>query len=118
MGDRETWYSFDIPEYESLKELDPVSQVAGQVACINRAVSSGLAPLADDRKIVLSYESFCENPQRTFDELVGKLNSQGCNIQDEYSGVDHFDAANKLLLSHAEASLAMQVYERFVSGEA
>lgn len=118
LGSREAWYSFDIPEYESLKDLDPVSQVAGQVACINRAVSSGLASLAEDRKIVLSYESFCENPRKTFDELVGKLNSKGCNIRDEYTGVDHFDAATKLLLSREEADLAMQVYERYISGKA
>lgn len=73
LGDESVWYSFKIPEYDSLKHLDPVTQSAGQVHYINTAISKGLAGVARARKMTVCYEEFCANPQKTLDELAGKL---------------------------------------------
>lgn len=77
LGSEEAWYSFKIPEYEELKTLDPVSQAAGQVYCINRAVSNGLAKVTESRKLVVHYEDFCAAPERVFESLCEKIGLKG-----------------------------------------
>jgi hypothetical protein len=69
----EHWYSFKIPEYEQLAQLDPITQVAGQVHYINQAVTRGLEQLDPFRKMYVRHEEFCENPKRVYDELVARL---------------------------------------------
>lgn len=73
LGSEESWYSFDIPEKQSLMKLNPYAQALGQVNAINHAVESGLRDVADERKVVVQYESFCENPKKYFDLLTEKL---------------------------------------------
>jgi hypothetical protein len=73
LGSESTWYSFKIPEYEQLEDLDPVTQAAGQVHFINRAVSKGLAKVADERKLIVEHEKFCANPASVFALLCDKL---------------------------------------------
>lgn len=88
LGSEEAWYSFKIPEYEELKTLDPISQAAGQVYYINRAVSNGLAKVAESRKLVVQYEDFCRDPQHTFIQLSEKISLCG----HEYRCAKRFDA--------------------------
>nr|VFJ62049.1 MAG: Sulfotransferase family protein [Candidatus Kentron sp. DK] len=85
-GNEHTWYSFKIPEYEKLKGLDPVSQVAGQVYYIDKAVSRGLTEVEGSRKLVVRYEDFCRDPGRIFKELSAKL---GVDVKG-YAGPAHF----------------------------
>jgi hypothetical protein len=73
LGSESEWYSFKIPEYPDLKDLDPLSQAAGQLHFINKAVAQGMATVAEPRKLVVQYEDFCQNPRKVFDELTGKL---------------------------------------------
>jgi hypothetical protein len=116
LGTKQEWYSFKIPEYESLKALEPVAQVAAQVACINRAVASGMASLPEQRKMLVHYESFCANPRKTFDELADKLTAQGYPIGGEYAGPESFVSTDNLTLAPAEAALALRVYEDYLFG--
>lgn len=85
LGSEEAWYSFKIPEYEELKDLDPVMQAAGQVYYINRAVSSGLANVAEQRKLVVQYEDFCAAPERVFESLCEKIGLKGVVYQGQES---------------------------------
>jgi hypothetical protein len=87
LGSEAAWYSFKIPEYESLQNLDPVSQAAGQVHYIDRAVTQGLSQVAEHRKLVVQYEEFCRDPQRTFDQLSEKIGLAGY----KYSGPKRFE---------------------------
>lgn len=80
------WYSIKIPEYEELKALDPISQAAGQVHYINRAVSAGLAHVAESRKLVVQYEDFCAAPEKVFESLCSKIGLGGT----VYQGPDAF----------------------------
>ena len=73
LGSESEWYSFKIPEYAMLKDLDPISQSAGQLHYINAAVSKGMQSVSESRKLVVQYEDFCQNPRKVFDELVMKL---------------------------------------------
>lgn len=73
LGNEAAWYSFKIPEYESLKHLDPITQAAGQVHYIDQAVSMGMAKVSDKRKLVVQYEDFCAHPRTVFEQLREKL---------------------------------------------
>lgn len=90
-GGREQWYSFKIPEYPNLKNLDPVTQAAGQVVHIDRAVTRGIASIDQSRTMLVQYEEFCDNPRQTFSELLSKL---GVNATETaYVGPEDFDTS-------------------------
>ncbi len=87
LGREDQWYSFKIPEYEELKHLPPITQVAGQLHYINKAVSTGMGKVSAARKITISYEDFCENPAQIFTEMISKLGLSHC----KYEGPGHFN---------------------------
>ena len=88
LGSESEWYSFKIPEYHELKEMDPITQVAGQLYYINKAVSRGISSVDESRKLTVQYEDFCRNPGHVYEELMVKLHSgkSGC----EYHGPRQF----------------------------
>jgi hypothetical protein len=88
LGSENAWYSFKIPEYEQLKDLDPVQQVAGQVHYINNAVTQGMEKVDEARKLVVQYEEFCANPEKIFKSLTRKIGMMNC----QYEGVKQFRA--------------------------
>lgn len=111
-GNIDTWYSFEIPEYEQLMKIkDPVKQVAGQVYCINRAVESGLEKIPSEKKVILPYEEFCECPQKYYDEIVEKLSKQGYEMNRNYVGEKRFEATRKNIIN-AEIEEAYKEYIR------
>ncbi|MCX2977401.1 sulfotransferase [Candidatus Marimicrobium litorale] len=87
LGREDQWYSFEIPEYEELKHLPPLSQVAGQVHYINKAVATGMGKVSAARKITISYEKFCADPAQVFTEMTKKLGLSHC----KYDGPSHFN---------------------------
>jgi hypothetical protein len=87
LGSENEWYSFKIPEYPQLKDLDPVTQSAGQLHCINKAVTLGMSKVAEERKLIVQYEDFCANPRATFEKLAEKHGVAG---NQGYSGPDCF----------------------------
>jgi hypothetical protein len=89
LGGREHWYSFKIREYPQLKELPPLAQAAGQVVHINKAVALGIDSIDESRAMLVQYEEFCEDPRRTFRELVRKLGLSEADTS--YIGPDCFD---------------------------
>lgn len=92
LGNEDQWYSFKIPEYEQLKTLEPIAQVAGQVHSINRAVTRGLSAVDESRKLVVGYEEFCENPQMVFEDLTDKISMTGS----KYSGPARFSQTRSM----------------------
>lgn len=89
LGSESAWYSFKIPEYDQLREREPIHQVAGQVYYIDRAVTTGLEHVAEERKIVVSYERFCTDPESVFHDLVAKLGVGPAT----YRGPEHFQVS-------------------------
>lgn len=89
LGSEEHWYSFKIPEYDQLKHLEPISQSAGQLHYINKAINKGMQNIPDSKKVFVQYESFCEDPESIYKELIIKL---GANYteQQPYKGSKSF----------------------------
>jgi len=73
LGSEKEWYSFKIPEYESLKDLDAISQASGQVQYINQAVIEGLSGVDDSRKLIVQYEDFCRSPEQVYENIKPKI---------------------------------------------
>jgi len=90
-GNLETWYSFKIPEYESLKAEDPLSQAAGQVTYIKHAISKGLAGVDERRKLAIRYEDFCADPRAVFEQLTDRLDLENAT----YAGPGEFTLSRK-----------------------
>jgi LPS sulfotransferase NodH len=108
LGSEAAWYSFKIPEYEELKDLDPILQSAGQVHYINRAVEAGLEKVAENRKLVVQYEEFCADPRAVYERMVDKL--PAINESKDYAGPANFgvtrerDLPNRVKVQKALAS--------------
>lgn len=91
LGSEKKWYSFKIPEYNQLIKIDdPIIQTAGQIYFINNAIEKGLAEVKDEKKIVVNYEEFCNNPKNFYDILYDKLMAFGYGIEKTYNGPTSF----------------------------
>ena len=105
LGSENEWYSFKIPEYPQLKDLEPITQSAGQLHYINAAVTKGMEAVDESRKLVVQYEEFCQNPRSVFEELLMKLGSS--ENDNSYCGPDQFrisrnaDVPNRGLIERA-----------------
>ena len=99
-GDENTWYSFKIPEYPQLSELDALHQAAGQIVSINRAVARGISEVDESRKIEIDYEGFCRDPKRVFDHLLSKLELAGPKFP--YNLVERFESSRQVDQKTAE----------------
>lgn len=105
LGSEKEWYSFKIPEYSKLKDLDPVTQSAGQLHYINTAVTKGMATVSESRKLVVHYEEFCQNPKNVFANLLSKLDL--AEAAPAYNGPEQFrrtrdsDIPNSALIEKA-----------------
>lgn len=73
LGSEAAWYSFRIPEYPELENLDAVNQAAGQLYYIDKAVSAGMSAIPESRKMLIRYEDFCVEPHAVFGRLLAKL---------------------------------------------
>lgn len=106
LGSESQWYSFQMPEYEHLKSLEPVSQVAGQVHYINKAVDRGLDSVDESRKMVVQYEDFCAWPELFFCELIDKLGIENT----QYNGPAKFDLSRTDIKQAQQISDALQKF--------
>ena len=101
LGGREQWYSFKIPEYPKLKDLDPLVQAAGQVVHIDRAVTQGIGSIDQSRAMLVQYEEFCEDPRHTFRELLHKLGLD--ETETAYVGPERFNISRNAEIPERQA---------------
>lgn len=87
-GDKSVWYSYKIPEYEKIKDIEPELQVREQILAINRTLDESIRLISNARVLEVSYENFCSNPADVYDELVGKLGI--ADTAPRYSGPSEF----------------------------
>jgi LPS sulfotransferase NodH len=109
-GTIDTWYSFKPPEYRTLKQYSPLTQVAGQVYFTNDAITRGLQAIEPARWMRVSYENFCEDPAAVFNTIGEKFMQQGLVREWRYRGPNHFDHNNRLRLSVEESDAIMRAY--------
>jgi len=101
-GTREQWYSVRPAETVWLTDLDPLSQVAGQVFFTEKALRKSFEELDDDLCLTVSYEEFCNQPQNTFRHLCDKLARHGYELPRTYGGPSSFHTMNELRLTDRE----------------
>lgn len=112
-GDARAWYSFKPAEYETLKDLAPAEQVAGQIHCTEAAIARGLAEIPAGRQLQVAYEDLCRNPGGVYEALRGVMTGQGCELPEEYTGAKFFPVSRKIRLSEPEQAalrLACEAY--------
>lgn len=112
-GDINSWYSFKIKEYPSLKGLEPLESVVGQIAAINYSIEQGMAELPKEQKIIIEYEDFCKNPEVYFNKIVQKLLEQGECIENlKYSGESSFSNTNSWRLKEYSEESTRDMYSK------
>lgn len=92
-GREDVWYSFKIPEYETLAEMPPLPQCAGQIHFNNLAISKAMQKIEECRRMVVDYENFCERPEHYYDQLAAKLTE---NDLPRYTGRSSFSHARSV----------------------
>lgn len=100
--DSQKWYSFKPLEYASLKEKDPVSQVAGQVYFTNRAIKKGLGAICSSRWLEIEYEDLCHSPKSIWENISILMNKNGYCLDPKYDGPVQFECMNKLKMTESE----------------
>lgn len=113
----EPWYSFKPLEYEKLKNLSPIEQVAGQVYFTNKAISKGLESVDQSRWIEIDYEAFCADPKKLFDRIKIMLNNRGYNCNQQYDGLSKFKSGNIPELFGKKVDLFKKAYKKFYKYE-
>lgn len=69
-GDEKKWYSFKPKEYSELIRLSVREQIIGQVFYTNEAIKQQLGRIAPEKSIRISYEAFCEDPQKVLESIL------------------------------------------------
>src|SRR6056297_178048 len=110
------WYSFKPPEYKTLKNKDPYTQIAGQVYYTNKAIEKGFKKIDNNKCMTLEYEKFCKNPKTYFDIIKNKINNQGIKFNKIYNGPSSFDSTNKVKLSANKIKKIEEAYKN-IAGE-
>lgn len=117
-GSIEHWYSFKPPEYETLRHVDPYAQVAGQVYFTNKAIAEQLEEIDPARNLAVDYGKFCNAPEHFYQQLLEKLEAQGCQPGvGAYSGPAAFEVSDELRLTDEECQWIATAYAGF-SGRA
>ncbi|WP_036300766.1 sulfotransferase [Methylomarinum vadi] len=93
LGTEHQWYSFKIPEYDQLKNLNPIMQSSGQLHYINKAIDLGMSEVDDSRKLLVQYEDFCARPHYFFNQLLKKLELP----ISPYNGVEKFTISRQYI---------------------
>jgi len=110
------WYAFQPPpEYASSKPKDPYEEIAGQVFYNNQAIENGLKEIPVEKKLVIPYEDFCNNPETYYDALLKKLAQQGTPIQQVYNGPKSFENSNSLKVDQTEFEDIKKAFKKFFS---
>ncbi|RMF55425.1 MAG: sulfotransferase [Calditrichaeota bacterium] len=114
-GRIDVWYSFKPPEYESIKNLDPYRQVAGQVYYTTRGVENELRKISKKNQIWVTYEKFCQEPNALWDKLI-EIYTQKGYLLPPYRGQKQFPNSNKIYLSEEDVQKIVHAY-RELTGE-
>ncbi|WP_417215144.1 sulfotransferase [Alcanivorax sp.] len=90
-GDENEWISVKPPQFDFLKDMSPIEQVAGQVHFTNEEISLQLQSFSSERVISIAHEDFCRSPEALYNEIVRRCGSNPPFGLPSYSGPDSFD---------------------------
>lgn len=115
-GTRDMWWSVKPAEYEELKKLDPLRQIAGQVYYTTRALEGGMAALEPASALTVDYDDLCRRPGDVFGQIAEKYARAGSALSAAYGGPAGFDPSSKIKLPASDVESLLVAYEEF-SGE-
>ena len=113
-GTRDKWYSFKPREYDQLKDLDPINQVAGQVVYTKREIEAALSNIPDNKKITFSYNDICSDPNSIVSQVVSQVlpflhkTSMRCTVD-----FNSFESSNKITLEDNERVILEEALMNF-----
>ncbi|MBK8338981.1 MAG: sulfotransferase [Flavobacteriales bacterium] len=99
-GEERTWFSVKPKEYQQLKDLDPVQQVAGQVYHTQVGIEVELAGMPRNA-LSIAHEDFCSDPAAFYARLKERLAALGHQIPETYTGPARFGVHDKVLVDAA-----------------
>lgn len=74
------WWSAKPEEYSFLKNKSVEEQIAGQVYFTELAIESALEKLPLDNKLIVNYEDFIVDPEKTYRDLLNKYELLGVHL--------------------------------------
>ncbi|MGM0635462.1 MAG: hypothetical protein ACQESK_05315 [Bacteroidota bacterium] len=96
VGSREKWFSWKPREYDMIKDMDVYHQVAGQIYFLEKEILKQKECLGD-RYISFSYEEFCENPEKIYQEITAKIKHFSPEFTiPKYQGESKFTPSNPI----------------------
>jgi hypothetical protein len=112
-SDENIWWSVKPKEYEKLKNMDVYHQIAGQVFYTNKSIEEELKSIPEDRKVIVNYRDFCENPNAFYETLKRKYNNLGYSLIDDYNGKAEFNVSNHLNAATELSEKFSEAYKYF-----
>ena len=89
-NDINKWYSFKPPEYPKLVKSGLYEQLAGQVFYTNKGILDALESVPSSHKLLIDYESLCDDPKSVFNEINNLLDLNEYIEGSSYSGPTSF----------------------------
>jgi len=68
--DESHWFSAKPSNYESLRGLDPIAQIIGQIRGIEADMDRDLAAVGTERVFTIDYERFCVEPHAVLEKVA------------------------------------------------
>lgn len=75
LSDPKEWFSVRPPNYETLKNLSIVNQIANQSIYLKQKIEKDLANIQSKRVIRIHYEDFCTNPEELIHNVKFAINA-------------------------------------------
>ena len=82
-------------EYVFLKDYNVYTQLAGQVYYTNQYIEKTLLKIPKPNRLVVSFEAFCRNPSKLYEQVMRKLNQLGYQGGKTYMGPRSFQPTGK-----------------------
>jgi len=109
LGSYDAWTSVKPPTYDSLRALDPVEQIVGQIAGLERRMDDDLAAVDAGRVHRVDYDSFCRAP----DSLIEACGTALRGVAEKNPPVAGFAIRHSEPRNETEARLAERVRKEF-----
>ncbi len=109
-GEERTWFSVKPKEYQQLKDLDPVEQVAGQVYHTQAGIEAELAGMPRNA-LSIAHEDFCSDPSSFYMRLAEKLAALGHRLPGTYTGPDRFGVHDRVLVDAARRQAILTAWK-------
>jgi hypothetical protein len=112
-GGRATWWSIQPREHAWLAGMDVFHQVAGQVFCIEHALSRELAAVPAERQLSIEYDELCRAPRTVVMRVTAALARLGCRVAVTGEVPESFAARTAAAVSAADGEALDAAYDDF-----